>query len=101
MITIHNSSLAAQPIGFSQPNPANNGNRPVGDAPNNYQQEPSASTPEQIEAAISQTGLPKENNFSQETDRRAIKALQAYNQTLNQLTQNQLQNNIVGIDYYA
>jgi len=104
VITIHSSSLAAQPIGFPQPNRTSNSNEPTSlpaDAQNKYGQALPASTPEQIEAAISQTGLAKENNVFQETDRRLNKALQAYHQIRNQTIQVQLENNLDRVDYYA
>lgn len=105
MITIHNSSLAAQPVGFTQPNPASLNKKPASfpaaNDQNNNGQGPSASTPEQIQAAIAQTGLTEEGNFSQESNRRANQALQAYNQTRNQPIQAQLENIISRVDYYA
>lgn len=104
VITIHNSSLASQPVGFSQPQRTSLDNKPTPPAANeqnNSIQAPPASTPEQIQAAVAQIGLTKEDNFSQENNRRTNQALQAYNQTRNQPVQTQLENIISRVDYYA
>jgi len=102
VITIHNSSLASQRVGFSRPTSTavNNGASTVNDQ-NNPGPDASASTPDQIQAAIKQTGLPTDANFPQESSRRANQALQAYNQTRNHPIQAQLENLISRVDYYA
>ncbi|MGY6277796.1 hypothetical protein [Methylomonas sp. MgM2] len=105
MITSRNTSLAAQTIGFARPYSAGISNQsitlPTANEQNNNKQESNPSTPEQIQAAISQTGLSKENHFIQEGDRRVNQALQAYNQIRNASQQTQLENIIVRVDYYA
>jgi len=105
VITIHNSSLAARPSGFTQPNPADFNKKSVplpaaNDQDSNTQATP-VSTPEQIQAAIAKVGMTQEDNFFQGSDRRTNQALQAYNQTRNQPMQDQLETLIASIDTYA
>jgi len=104
VINIHSSS-AAQPSSFVRPNPADLNNKPAqlptANDQNNSGQTSPVSTPEQIQAAVAKTGLTRDDNFSQETDRRTRQALQIYNQTRNQPMQTQLENLIVRVDYFA
>lgn len=105
MITVHNSSLTVPAFGSTELNPASLNKKttplPAVNEQDNNGTTPRASTPEQIQAAVAQTGLTTEIDFSQEYDRRTNQALQAYSQTRNQPVQAQLDNLIVRVDYYA
>ena len=105
MITVHNSSLTVPAFGSTESNPASLNKKtaplPAVNEQDNNGNKPRASTPEQIQAAVAQTGLTKETDFSQGNNRRTNQALQAYSQTRNQPVQAQLDNLIVRVDYYA
>jgi len=105
VLIVHNSSLTVPAFGSTEPNPASLNKKtapsPAVNEQDNNGTTRSASTPEQIQAAVAQTGLTKEIDFSQGNDRRTNQALQAYSQTRNQPVQAQLDNLIVRVDYYA
>ncbi len=105
MITIHNSSLAYIRTGYNSPEQTAIDRKqlqPVStDEQNKKNQRTAVSTPDQIQAAIAQTGLAKESNLSNENDRRTNLALSAYNQTRNQPVRAQLENIISRVDYYV
>lgn len=105
MNTIHSSSLAFYPAGYIKPEQDSLNTkqaRPVAfDEQKQKQENLPASTPEQIKAAIANVGLKKEEGFSQESNTRINRALQAYNQTRDQPIQTQLENIISSVDYYA
>lgn len=106
MITIHNSSLVFNRAGYIKPEQVSLDKKQAQPlAVTNDQHEKNqglpVSTPEQVQAAIAQVGLTKDDNFSQENDRPTNKALQAYNQTRNQPNQIQLENILPRVDYYA
>ena len=105
MITIHNSSLASIRNGYIKPEQLSVDKRQAQttspEEQRKKEQGTQASTPDQIQAAITQTGLSKESNLSNENDRRTNIALKTYNQTRNQQAQAQLENIISRVDYYA
>jgi hypothetical protein len=105
--SIHSSSLAAHQTGYI---------RPARDSLNQTQAkneatvsvkhteniaEIQASTPEQIQNALTKTGLNRPGSFFEHNTPRSNKALQAYAQTSEQLNQTQLENIISHVDYYA
>lgn len=108
MNSIHSSSLAFYPAGYIKPDTnafdKNQGNQAVVDneAGNERQtQKTPASTPKQIEAAITDAGLTIDNRYDQPTNARAAKALAAYTQTRNQPIQAQIADTFVGLDLFA
>ncbi|MDD2761677.1 MAG: hypothetical protein PHH11_15475 [Methylomonas sp.] len=105
MITIHNSSLTFNRTGYIRPEQASLDKKQtlalVADGQSSIEQGISASTPEQVQAAIAKSGLSKEQNLPKEYDRRTNIALQAYNQTRNQPIQVQLESLINSVDLYA
>jgi hypothetical protein len=105
---IHSSSLAYSPAGFNKPvdtlagkngNTANNsgGNYPVKQA-NTDNAKPSST--QQIASVISRYELPN-NTYNQPNNTFTQKALNAYAQNRNQLTQSQIKQSISGIDVYV
>ncbi len=105
MITIHNSSLTFPRTGDVKLAQAavdkNQAQSASEDGRNKTTQASPASTPDQIQAAIAQTGLSKESSFSNDNNRQTNIALNAYNQTRNQAIQAELESTITRVDYYA
>ncbi|WKJ89508.1 hypothetical protein QZJ86_15990 [Methylomonas montana] len=109
MNTIHSSSLAFYPVGYTQPQ--------AGRLENNREQKPSPdsnaiggnqhnldlpkpSSTAQIKAALAENGLTVNNN-DQPTNSRTLKALNAYTENRNQPAQLRVAEIISGIDFYA
>jgi hypothetical protein len=104
--TIHSSSLAFIPTGYIKPEQESVIKKPADTiVSSNYgidnRLQAPASTPEQVKTALTKLGLNNQDDFNQGDNTRSNKALQAYAETLNQLTQTQLENMISRVDYYA
>jgi len=106
--TIHSSSLAAYPTGLIKPEQDSLAkNRPQinkSETPaNDFARRPEApaSTPNEIKSALDASNLKQADTSMQNYDNRTQKALQAYNQTSEQLNQNKLEDLISRVDYYA
>lgn len=106
--TIHSSSLAAHKTGYIRPAQDNlTQTQAKKDVESSYgqsdalQRDVQTSTPEQIQTALAQVGLNRQDSFFENTTARNVKALQAYTQTSEHINQTQLENIISRVDYYA
>jgi len=107
--TIHSSSLAFYPVGYSQPkaarldNNAEQQKKPNSDdtgIPRQNPDLPKTSSTAQIRAALADNGLTVSNN-NQPSNSRTLKALNAYTENRNQPAQLRVTEIISGIDLYA
>lgn len=108
MNTIHSSSLAAYPAGYIKPerdsfaqNQAPTKNSTLQANGLERRPETPASTPDQIKTALAEMRTDQSGSALQNQDNRTHKALQAYNETSEQLNQIKLENLISRVDYYA
>lgn len=106
--SIHSSSLAYIPAGPTRPEQESfakkNPQPPASDnltSPDAQRNLLPASTPEQIQKALAQSGFDNEGGLSQNQNPRAQKALQSYVDNRNQAMQVQLESVISRVDYYA
>ncbi len=105
MNTIHSSSLAFYPTGYTKAGQDSlNKNQAQSNAASEQsapRQDLLASTPEQIKTALARIGFDKKDNFSQGNNARSNQAVQAYQQTQDQVMQSELENMISRVDTYA
>lgn len=110
MNTIHSSSLAFYPVGYTHPQTGRAENnreqkpRPDINAIGENQQNlalPKPSSTAQIKTALADNGLTVSSNNEQPTNSRTLKALNAYTENRNQPAQLRVAEMISGIDFYA